>query len=369
MMMSSNRHPTSNKITTALVLMLMLFLATLQPVSALSCNLCDDSAFPYDYVPDEKKDELVTLTGYGRHNCGGFYVAAKQQNMITSQNTCNQLKTEFGHTCCTDEETNGGTGETVIDVGSNSGSNQETTGGVTTITTNTNAPQENLSAASTEGRLASCLQVKEYEELLGALYQVICGCSETGVLSCTHFDSEIQSREVCYPKDVTCDTTSDCCGILACKEGKCSHSAATTSTTTNEQTHSPITSNSMMNEECPSGQVSVVFQITTDDKPEEITWEVSFPNSQNYLNMQNWYNIGDQKAFIDSRCMPAASCLSLSIHDAGGDGLLDGGYTLTVGGNTVVDERGAPGLFQSTVSYSFNCGPARKLRGSTVAGH
>jgi len=188
-----------------------LFLANIEKTAAIHCNLCASPNNQFDHVPKQNKGRTVQLKAYGKQSCMGLYDAALYGNIFNSYNQCYKLRSEFGPTCCNDSE--GGdvpSVDSILSTKALRNSSEE----IHKI--NAKEAQENR-----ENALASCLQVKDYEEILGNLYEVNCDCSDTGILFCSQFSVEQEKRETCSPKDFECNADSDCCGVHSCKQGTC----------------------------------------------------------------------------------------------------------------------------------------------------
>mmetsp|Transcript_8314 Transcript_8314/g.14613 ORF Transcript_8314/g.14613 Transcript_8314/m.14613 type:complete len:323 (+) Transcript_8314:39-1007(+) len=107
---------------------------------------------------------------------------------------------------------------------------------------------------------------------------------------------------------------------------------------------------------CPADHVFVEFEFTTDSNPDETSWEIYGASweTHGYL-LGGPYGDMAQQTFNQAKCFPADECLSLDLTDTGGDGMISGGFKLKMDGSMVVMGVGSPGLFQSSLSYSFNC--------------
>jgi 2',3'-cyclic-nucleotide 2'-phosphodiesterase (5'-nucleotidase family) len=83
----------------------------------------------------------------------------------------------------------------------------------------------------------------------------------------------------------------------------------------------------------------LVFEFDTDANPGEITWEIRLQGS-NAIVASGGGNFPPNAGATDAACLPQG-CYTLRVLDAGGDGILGGGYVLrTADARRIIDNRG-----------------------------
>ncbi len=102
------------------------------------------------------------------------------------------------------------------------------------------------------------------------------------------------------------------------------------------------------NAQCPTGQVQVMVQITSDTYPGESSWDLKDVNG---VTLANGGSIGD------TLCFPINNCLKFTMHDSYGDGMCcnygNGSYSVFLNGVLVV----TGGSFTFSETTWLNCPP------------
>lgn len=102
------------------------------------------------------------------------------------------------------------------------------------------------------------------------------------------------------------------------------------------------------NAQCPVGDDEIIVQIVPDNYPGEISWNLK--DQAGNTIMSGFYT-------GDTACVPAGTCLTLTMNDAFGDGICcgygNGSYTVYLNGNV----QATGGNYAYTDVVSFNCAP------------
>jgi len=102
--------------------------------------------------------------------------------------------------------------------------------------------------------------------------------------------------------------------------------------------------------DCPGNKGYASIEITTDDKPEETSWNI-IRSGSNTIALEGGNYVEDNFKYTTGTCAPP-SCYIFTIFDSGGDGLSgDGGYAIYFNGNLIVE-----GSFDSGSEKSVSIG-------------
>lgn len=109
---------------------------------------------------------------------------------------------------------------------------------------------------------------------------------------------------------------------------------------------------------CP-GEVEIIVQITPDNYPQEISWDL---RDQSNAIIASGFSIGD------TLCVPIGECVTFTIYDSFGDGICcaygNGSYTIYADGTPVA----TGGNYTNSQSTSLNCPPGTSCASGLVIG-
>jgi hypothetical protein len=177
---------------------------------------------------------------------------------------------------------------------------------------------------------------------VGDTYDANCGC--TGTFADDDNDGTCDADDLCNggpePGSPCDDGDANTTGDLV--QGDCSCSGTPVNPCTDQQ---------------------IVLHFTLDGSGSQTTWELLSANGSTTLASGGPYTDGTPGTTItESICVPTG-CYRLNVHDANGDGMGDGGYTVTDGlGQRLIDANGDFGALSSTGSkFCLPIGPVEVL--------
>ncbi len=117
--------------------------------------------------------------------------------------------------------------------------------------------------------------------------------------------------------------------------------------------------------QCNANETEVEFHLTTDNWGYETSWSITDDNGTVYASVPtNTY--GNLMEYDTAVCVPNGLCLTFTLNDVFGDGIVPPGHALaTIDGDTLLF---AQGDFDNFTNATFNCPPGSSCGTSEVVG-